>query len=155
MDSDLAILCQSCGFCCDGSLFGRVPLRADEVASARRNRLAVLDSGRAFEQPCTALSVSEGPSGRRQACSIYDERPAACRSFACRLYARHQREGGPLEARLTSVRRVRQLIARLQASGLSPADFDAEPGGASSPDQAAVDAHAELMRLLEDDFARA
>ena len=127
---DLETLCQSCGLCCDGSLFGLVPLEREEVGVARRHRLHLVDSERGFEQPCSALS----PNG---ACSIYEERPRACRAFVCRLYDRHRREGGPLEPRLAAVQRVRELLTTLHAKGLGPADL------------------AELQQRLEDDFARA
>jgi Fe-S-cluster containining protein len=140
---DLATLCRSCGMCCDGSLFGRVGLEVEEVEVARK-RLRVLENGRGFEQPCHALVALEGERGRR-VCSMYADRPRACRRFACRLYERHEREGGPLEARLTAVRRVREIVACLEASGVTPQDFERyEPTLA-----------AELIRLLEEDFARA
>ncbi len=109
---------------------------------------------RAFEQPCAAL-VAVGPdAGARRACSVYDARPRACRRFACRLYDRHRREGGPVAPRLAAVRRVRELVATLEASGLAPADLEdaAARGGA---DDALASAYAELTRRLEDDFARA
>jgi len=152
MDAELTTLCQSCGLCCDGALFGRVSLDPEEVEPARRNRLRVLDNGKGFEQPCTAFSVRGAPSGpQRACCSIYDERPLSCRSFACRLYDRHRREGGPIELRLAAVQRVRQLVAELRALGLSPADFDAAPPASGQ----AMRLHAELQKRLEEDFARA
>jgi Fe-S-cluster containining protein len=132
MDDELATLCQSCALCCDGSLFGRVRLAIEEVAAARQRHLHVLANGTAFEQPCTALAPREGAAPR--ACSIYVDRPRACHDFVCRLYERHRREGGPLEPRIASVRRVRQLIADLEASGRTPAD---------------------LSDCLDEDFARA
>jgi hypothetical protein len=152
--SELAILCQSCGLCCDGSLFGRVDLEPEEVGPARRHRLAVVPSGKAFEQPCAALVTGE--SGRH--CSIYDERPISCRRFVCRLYDRHMREGGPIEERIAVVRRVRLLVASLEESGLEPVDFE----GAQSSDRladprliAAMPVYRELMSSLERDFSRA
>ena len=126
-------LCLACGLCCDGSLFGRVPLAPEEVDVARKNRLRVIPSGRAMEQPCAAL---EGG-----ACTAYAERPNACRAFECRLHERHRREGGPLEPRLAAVRRVRELLDRVNAS----------------PDSEAVRAEpwfAELAQRIEDDFGR-
>jgi Fe-S-cluster containining protein len=130
MDSDLELLCQSCSLCCDGSLFGRVDLEPDEVEPARRRGLRVIQSGRAFEQPCTALA-SEGPSGR--SCSVYEARPLSCRRFTCRLYERHRLEGGPIEERLAVVARARALIALAREGG----------------------DHAELQQLLEESFAHA
>ncbi len=132
-DEELATLCQSCGLCCDGSLFGRVPLATDEVAAARRRRLHVLPNGRAFEQPCTALALLDGADPRR-VCSVYADRPRACRGFTCRLHERHRREGGPLEPRIATVRRVRRLIADVEASGRTSTD---------------------LLRHLDEDLARA
>lgn len=121
----LGTLCLACGMCCDGSLFGRVPLEQDEVAAARKNRLRVLPAGAAFEQPCSALGAS-------RACAVYAERPRACRAFVCLTYERHRLEGGPLEPRLALVRRAHELLAR-----------------ASRED------HAELTELLDAHFARA
>jgi Fe-S-cluster containining protein len=127
VDDELAMLCQSCGLCCDGSLFGRVRLEAEEVEPARKRRLRVLDSGKGFEQACSALAGLEGESGRR-ICSIYSARPRACRTFVCRLHERHRREGGPIEPRLVAVRRVRELVGYLEASGMTAADLAGEGG---------------------------
>jgi Fe-S-cluster containining protein len=152
MDSDLARLCQSCGLCCDGSLFGRVRLEPEEVEPARKMHLRVVESGRAFDQPCAALETDEGCR-----CSIYRERPLACRNFACRLYDRHRREGGPLEPRLASVRRVRELLACLEASSPRPGDSEDEraPEGHHAEGERAREAFSELLRRLDEDFARA
>jgi Fe-S-cluster containining protein len=155
VNAELATLCQSCGLCCDGSLFGRVSLGPEEIAPARRNRLHVLRDGKGFEQPCAALSVREAPDGARGVCRIYDERPLSCRKFECRLYDRHRREGGPLEPRLAAVQRVRQLVADLHAQGVNPADFDGDSSSTSPPGAAAMQMHAELQQRLEEDFARA
>jgi Fe-S-cluster containining protein len=164
-EADLALLCQSCGLCCDGSLFGRVDLEPDEIEPARKHRLRIVGSGKAFEQPCAALAKSGEGTGERR-CSIYGERPRACRRFTCRLYDRQRREaheGGALEARLQVVRRVHSLLAWLAASGLTRADFER---AASSSEQAsgggaggggvsdALQAYLELTRTLEEDFAR-
>lgn len=111
---DLAALCLACGLCCDGSLFGRVPLAAEELEPARRRRLHVVASGGAFEQPCAAL---RDDGGGRRPCSIHDARPAACRAFVCRLHDQHRREGGALEPRLAVVRRARELLALAPREG--------------------------------------
>jgi uncharacterized protein len=133
MDDELAALCQACGLCCDGTLFGRVGLEADEIEPARRNRLHVIESGTSFEQPCAALSV-----GERRLCSAYETRPRACARFVCRLYERHRTEGGSLEPRLSAVRRVRELMTELHGKGVLPGDRLAE-----------------LTKRIDDDFARA
>jgi Fe-S-cluster containining protein len=157
VEGDLALLCQSCGMCCDGSLFGRVDLEPEEVETARRHRLRVLPEARAFEQPCAALA-SSGPGLATRRCSMYDERPASCRRFACRLYDRHRQEGGPIEERLRVVRRVRDLAASLEESGLVPSDFESGPSSARPVDPRvarAMSTYLELSRSLEEHFARA
>jgi Fe-S-cluster containining protein len=157
---ELTALCGACGLCCNGSLFGRVPLAAEEVAAARRRRLRVLRDGRAFEQPCTALVRDLAAAGAddAHACAIYDERPNACAAFECRLYVRHRSEAGALETRLAAVRRVRELVALLDAEGISAADFDGDAGAIrarGAEGARLVEAFAELSRRLEEDFARA
>ncbi len=133
--AELTTLCQSCGLCCDGSLFGRVPLLPAEVPLARKHRLHVVPSGSAMEQPCAALVLDAEKS---RTCTAYDDRPAACRAFDCVLLARHRSEGGPLAPRLESVGRVRALLATVEASGLrTGSDFD------------------ELVQRIAADFARA
>lgn len=87
------VLCRACGLCCDGSLFGRVPLAEDE-----RVHLPLAPGGNAFDQPC--------PAHVDDACTIYETRPRACREFTCRLLAR----GGPVEPRLATILRVRHLL---------------------------------------------
>jgi hypothetical protein len=148
-EADLAWLCRSCGLCCDGSLFGRADLAPEEVDAARRHRLRVVRNAKSFEQPCTAL-VNTG-AGRT--CSIYESRPHACRRFTCRLYERHQLDGGPIEARLAIVRRVRFLLAQFQAWGWTAADF--ETSAQDDGTNAARLAYLELTRSMEEDFARA
>jgi Fe-S-cluster containining protein len=154
MEDDLARLCQSCGLCCDGSLFGFVALEPREVEAARKKRLQVVKGGKGFEQPCAAL---EGVVGGCRTCRIYPERPLECRSFACRLYDRHRRDGGPLEPRLAAVRRVRELASYLEASGRTPTDFDGEQSAMPCVAEhgLARQAYFELRQRLEEDFARA
>jgi len=137
--AELEALCGACGLCCDGSLFGRVGLDPGELEGALRARLPVVQNGRSFEQPCPALKRAGDDSTR--VCSIYHERPAACRRFVCRLYDRHDRQGGPLEARVASVRRVRELLAAVEGAG-APAGIE-------------TSTLREVARHLEADFARA
>ena len=66
-------LCLDCGLCCDGGLFPRASLEGGGPRSA------VLtpdpENPGFFTQPCVALD------GCR--CTIYEDRPTACRRFEC------------------------------------------------------------------------
>jgi Fe-S-cluster containining protein len=97
--------CQACGACClscHGDRGGYVALTAAEAEAAGRLGLPVVGwgegallgtvphAGRGGGRACAAFA---GTVGGRCACSVYAERPAACRLFAtgslaCRL-ARH------------------------------------------------------------------
>jgi Fe-S-cluster containining protein len=70
-------LCLSCGLCCQGALHDQVPLDEDELARAARLRLPLVESPLrlAFHLPCPRLV------DRR--CTVYDERPRTCASYAC------------------------------------------------------------------------
>jgi len=63
-------LCLSCGLCCDGSLFWAVPVEEGESVPAP------LDPDGWLRQPCTCFNGT---------CTIYSDRPAACRTFDCRV----------------------------------------------------------------------
>lgn len=106
--------------CCDGTLFGRARLEPEEVALAKKNRLQIVANEGSFDQPCSALA-----DGR---CTVYEERPQACRKFVCRLHERLRIEGGDLEPYLVRVRRARELLVHLDESSeeliaLMDADF--------------------------------
>lgn len=115
----LAALCQRCALCCDGTLFTTVPLAADEVASVRRRGLVVLadDAGAPsrLPQPCAAL--------RDLRCTIYDERPDACRRYRCMLLAALEAGEVSLPEALDVVGEARARLAALAADlpGAGPA----------------------------------
>jgi Fe-S-cluster containining protein len=132
--AELSSLCEYCGLCCDGTLFGRVDLGAEEVAGARGRRLRIVPGGRSFEQPCSALDVAGRHPGGRRSCTIYEERPLSCRRFVCRLYEKYRCEGGSIEEALSVVRRARSLLASLSRTG----------SGVT-----------ELTRIIDENFTRA
>lgn len=78
--TDESSLCLSCGLCCSGAIFGRVPVeRYDDVAplSAAGITLSVAGDVREFRLPCPAHD------GRQ--CGVYANRPTACREYRCDL----------------------------------------------------------------------
>lgn len=144
--AELTQLCQSCGFCCDGTLSGGARLQPDELEPARRKGLNVVkDKG--FTLPCTRLE--------NKCCTIYEERPSVCQAFMCKLLVRHRDEGGPVERRIRVVNKVRSLLEQLQQYG-----FKRQPNGditfSAEGDDAplAMEAFSMLRMHLEEDFSR-
>src|SRR5262245_58774440 len=77
-------LCTACGLCCDGTLFGQVPLTTgDEVPELENEGISIEFEAerRIFKQPCAAY--------RRKLCSVYAYRPRVCRTFECKLLKKY------------------------------------------------------------------
>jgi Fe-S-cluster containining protein len=75
-------ICMECGLCCDGTVFYRAPIaREDDLVPLARKGLTVVtsDDGQRsfFLQPCQALES--------RCCTIYDQKPAACGKYKCKL----------------------------------------------------------------------
>jgi len=87
-----AELCQSCGACCDGTIF----------ASHRD------DAGASCPQPCAHHSGG--------ACAIYEQRPKSCRTYECALLQSVKAGRTPMEAALAVVnaKQVKQWRAPMQ-----------------------------------------
>ena len=110
-------LCQACGLCCDGSLFGRVPLGPDEQVPALK--LAVVTNaqgGRHVPQRCAAL---EGT-----VCQVYEQRPLACRRYECLLFGALREGEVSLPEALTVVQRAQSLVvdARVDSARIAERD---------------------------------
>ncbi|RYZ38999.1 MAG: YkgJ family cysteine cluster protein, partial [Myxococcaceae bacterium] len=81
MSSALSTLCLHCGMCCDGTLFTQVPLKPPEAEALRQRGLSLAvkeDGTQVLPQRCAAL---EG-----LCCTVYAERPEACRRYRCQLF---------------------------------------------------------------------
>lgn len=103
-------LCTRCGLCCDGTLFGDVELTG-RVESARLEVLGLdIDTDDADAElmalPCVALT------GTR--CSVYQQRPRCCRTFACRLLLDAQRGAVTVAAALDHIARARTEVQRVE-----------------------------------------
>ncbi len=75
-----AELCKSCGLCCSGALFDYVPV--DELERPRLTELGFPvrtdpATGMRFDHPCARF--------KNGLCSVYADRPQACRRFRCEL----------------------------------------------------------------------
>lgn len=97
-------LCLSCGFCCDGTLFDRVPMTEPELVSLRV-QLAVAPGVSFARQPCAAL---EGT-----ACQVYEQRPLTCRRYRCLLLEAHEANEVSLEHARIIVDETKALRAAL------------------------------------------
>ena len=76
-------LCPQCALCCNGVLFADVRLQKGDSADkllALGVPLRVTEKGARFRQPCACLEANR--------CRIYEDRPARCRAFDCRLLQR-------------------------------------------------------------------
>lgn len=101
MSSRAEHLCLSCGLCCDGSLFWAVPIGKGE------NVPAPLGADRRLRQPCVCFNG---------ACSIYADRPAACRTFDCRVLQTVQAGHRDTAWALKQIAGMRRLLAALDAA---------------------------------------
>lgn len=78
-------ICLGCGLCCDGTMFGFVPLQSGDdpaTLASLGQRLEIQDDRVGFAQPCVASCGG--------ACTIYDHRPGMCRKYRCALLLRHE-----------------------------------------------------------------
>ena len=80
-------LCLSCGLCCDGTLFGSVPLKAADVLvplQAGGIEIQAKETEQHFSQPCAAY--------QQGCCQVYINRPANCRMYRCQLLKKYGSE---------------------------------------------------------------
>ncbi len=104
---DSTSLCVACRLCCDGTLFGFVPV-TDEEADKLRRRLPITrdDAGEhTFSQCCVALEVG--------GCGIFPDRPVVCSSYECNLLRRVDAGLLDRDDGLEVVDRIRALVGRL------------------------------------------
>lgn len=102
--TSIGSLCISCGLCCDGTLFDEVPLSPSEGASALWSGLYDEDR-EAMSPPCT---WHDG-----HLCTVYEDRPAACRSFECLLILRIRRGEVSWDEAREAITAMKSLAAQL------------------------------------------
>ena len=74
--SESTNICLACGLCCDGTLIGFVQLDKEELSPVKQ-LMDIEQTGEngMFFLPCNELGCN--------GCSIYSQRPKACRNFEC------------------------------------------------------------------------
>jgi hypothetical protein len=98
-------LCLVCGMCCDGTLgLTRVELTPEEAERLRR-RVPIV--GLKLRLPCAAHD------GCR--CTTYDDRPAGCERYRCKVLRAVDGGAMALDAGLDLVARARALAAAVRA----------------------------------------
>jgi hypothetical protein len=121
-EMSLSTLCQSCGLCCDGSLFAFVSVEPDEGPALLARDIALelrKDGSYRMRQICTGLQ------GTR--CSVYEIRPRACRSYTCLLGTALEQGEVSLDDALGLVGEARGRIAHLDGLLPLPANAHASP----------------------------
>lgn len=106
-------LCQACGLCCNGLIFSHAVLKPGESGPAAQLGLAVYlehndEDGdyEAFHLPC--------PGHKEHLCSIYSQRPEACRHYQCLLLRRFLQGKYSFEVSLDLVHTAKRLIGNIQ-----------------------------------------
>jgi len=72
-------LCVECSICCNGSIFSRVPMTAEDKAC--------LTDGQFFTKADGSLRMRLGCNFPEEdgSCAVYDKRTKTCATYACRL----------------------------------------------------------------------
>ncbi len=96
-------LCFDCGLCCDGSLFSHAS--GDGGGPRAQSLPAAEGKPGCFRQPCAAF----GPGG----CSIYEDRPTACRAFDCTVLTAFQTGRVTREEALEAINELKARRARV------------------------------------------
>jgi hypothetical protein len=98
----------ACGLCCDGVLFGQVPLSPSDQDPQLDALLptATSDGQRHMAQPCRAFD------GR--CCTVYSARPTVCRSFQCKLLVRLESGTVMQPEALAIARSTRRLVQSIR-----------------------------------------
>ena len=122
-DEEKEALCLHCGLCCDGSLFSFLGIQPGEVERLGRRGLAVA----ARPDGRLALDLSRGcPGLSGKCCTLYQDRPQACRDYRCLLFmALEEGEVGLPEAK-SVVDETHATLAALHASPSPPSRQDAQ-----------------------------
>jgi len=107
------LLCQECGLCCNGAIFGDVKLQPRDDAARLKAIGLCLNGSKTFRQPCSAFD------GCR--CLIYSQRPEHCRRFEClllkELQAGRVEENGALKTIHSAREKLRKVNDLFRALG--------------------------------------
>jgi len=106
MELEEQSICLDCGLCCDGTMFHAVDLEPSDDVNPLRRKGAVLtsdDLSRRVQLPCVGFDGS--------CCTIYESRPAACRTYVCSLLESVRKGDTTVSDARSVIRRARELSA--------------------------------------------
>lgn len=100
------LLCQECGLCCNGAIFGDVKLQPGDNAARLKAIGLRLTGAKSFSQPCSALDDCR--------CLVYSQRPVYCRRFECLLLQQFQDGKVEETGALRTIQTARDKLRRVQ-----------------------------------------
>ena len=95
-------LCMSCGFCCDGTLFGFGVLKKEDEKNLGEFPLLTINKDKTeFEQPCPYFDSK---------CTIYDKtRPSVCSTFYCKQIKNLKEEKKTIDEVSQSITKIKAI----------------------------------------------
>lgn len=151
-------LCQKCGLCCNGTLFGFVRLVDEDIQHIAEHipELIIQDSKKTFRQPCRYY--------RGKSCSIYGSwRPRACSIFACKLLIRYRQKKvsfveaiDVIEQTVAQAKQVRKRLSVVAGDNEKalPIMFEEYVASHPNPDQSLMLDYGVVQCRLKRDFRR-
>jgi Fe-S-cluster containining protein len=97
-------LCLRCGLCCDGTLFWGLPLKPDDdVTPLKRVNIDIVSDNdlTVLKLPCAAH--------KNCTCTVYANRPQACRTFKCKLLKSFERDDISQRSALEIINKMKSL----------------------------------------------
>ena len=96
-------LCLKCGLCCDGTIFTKVQLEAqDGAGKLSLFQINCVEDDFFFPLPCFAHDRIKG-------CRIYNLRPAKCKNYSCKLLSRFNNQELSFQKAVKLTEHTRQL----------------------------------------------
>jgi len=151
-------LCQQCGLCCNGTLFGFVRLSDEDVMHIETHisDIVIQDRNRSFKQPCRYY--------QEKSCAVYSSwRPSACSTFECNLLIRYRQKkisfaeaANAIEEAVGRVEHLRNVLSTASGDNQIALSklFDEYVALYSSPDQSLILEYGVLQFRLKRDFRK-
>lgn len=136
-------LCRQCGLCCDGTIFGYVPVATDERAAMEALGFNIAPQGErtGFAQPCPKYATG--------CCTIYTRRPAVCRSYSCVTLQTLEKGGIGFAEAADRVSRAKEAARRVVEAAPDAADLtEARKRWAGEPQQRLADPQTARLHFL-------